>query len=528
MPNIREINNDKLGLTASERGVDAYTQSARRIVGIFGQVADDQRRTGNTIASAIEVGGKTAVDYLDHQEISHGMAQFAQLHLNLTKQWDDVLKGADPNDPAVAAKFRDSVVEPALEKFSEGFSTEKSQAWAESRTGALRDHFFTKTAADQSSLAMVATRENVRTLANTYSTSVAIDPSSTREVLKQARDDLNALVDTSPTLSAEHRAQVKGEIGQKISESIVKAGVTAAIAKNPDAGLALARDPELAPYLNGGEVNQFYGEAKRAAKADEVNARQLATLRAKDTSEKNSEAILEDIHGDNPTWTAQKILQLPADQLSYERRKDLVGAIEKRDKPNTAELTRATQAEAGRMIVDIHNGKLNNPDDVYKAVGEGKLDWPRAKEVLKELNDVKSPGGETLKQARADFMKQYGGVVNPYKPGDGRSEDGYKREYQLQQFSRQREAEMLASGKDPHTLYDPRSPDFLGNTPYARVTASADLLKRGSYDHPTVDEGKVKGPLEFGTEKDAMDAEKAGTLKKGSKVIIGGKRGTWQ
>ena len=474
MPEIKQINDGKLGLEPTERGIDAFAQAGRRIGVFYNQAAEDQRKTGTAIAGAIETGGKTAVDYLDHQQISAGMKNYSALDAQLTQAWDSTLKGADHNDPTVAAKFQEGTVEPALEKFQEGFMTENGQQWAEKRGEDLRVHFAKKTVADQSTLAMVAARENIRDMTNSYSTKVAIDPASLPDTLAQAQKDFSAFVDSSPTLTAEHRARLYDEIGPKINETIVKAGITAAIAKNPDAGLQMAQDPQFAKYLNGGEVNAFYTEAKRAAKADAVNARQLQEQQLKQTSEKNSEDILQDIHSGDPKITAQHILQLPADQLTYERRKDLVNAIEKRDHaPANA------QAEAGKLIMDIHAGKVRSEDEIVKALGDGKIDYPRYKEVRKEFEDLKAPGGETLKDARSSFLKQYDGVVNPSPPGVGRSEAGFKRSYQLQQYAVEQEEAMRAKGDDPRKLYDPRAPEFIGNSPYAKPTASADLLRRG-------------------------------------------------
>lgn len=529
MPNIKTINAPQLGLQDTDRGVDAYTQAGRRVGAFFNQQAEDTRREGAEIGQGIAAAGGAAVDFLDHAQISHGMAEFATLHLNLTKQWEDTLKGADPNDPTVGQKFREGAVEPALEKFTDAFYTEKGQAWAEERANTLRNHFNTKTIADQSTLAMVAAKENIRTMANTYSTSVAIDPSSLPAVLDQADKDLKSFVASSPTLTAEHRAQIMDDVGERIKEGITKAGITAAIAKNPDAGLRMAQDPAYAKYLNGGEVNQFYNEAKRAQKADILNAKQLKEQQLKENTEANSDKILEDIHSDQPKITASQILQMPNDQLNYARRKDLVGAIEKRD--NKVE---GAEANVGRMIASIHTpgAKPLTEDDVYSALGKGEIKYAGAKQVLKEIKDFTDPEGDTVKSRMTDFFKQYDNVVNPIGPLatgiNGRSEDGFKRVQQLHQYTYDQIEAAQAKGEDPRkTVLNPKSKDFIGYSPYASVTSSADLLRNTS-NPPTITKSAAGAPAEYKTEADAEAAEKAGTLKKGAKVIIGGKRGTWQ
>jgi len=59
----------------------------------------------------------------------------------------------DPNTPGVAEKWLAEKLEPMLDNFKQGFTTQKSQEWAEQFTSHLRNHFYTKTSADMASLA---------------------------------------------------------------------------------------------------------------------------------------------------------------------------------------------------------------------------------------------------------------------------------------------------------------------------------------------------------------------------------------
>lgn len=464
MPNIHELRTTDLGLTGNDRASDSRQQGSRVIGNYYNQAADDQRAVGRDLGEAIEVGGKAAVDYMDHTEISNGMARFAELQLNLTQQWDETLKGADPNDPAVAAGFRDSVVEPALEKFAGGFNTRKSQDWAMGRMASMKDHFWRKTAADQSTLAAVAVRDNIMTVANTYSTSAALDPASTKELLLQSRADLTALVESSPTLSAEHRARILEDQGQRIASQIVKAGIVSAINQNPDAGLKLARDPELAKYIDGAEVNQFHAQAKRNEKADAALARQLA----RDAREKQSDANLTDIlqrlyDPDVPMDqkpTAKQIAQLPADAMTPGDRITAFRILESETKPQAMAKTSAVEANiAYKGILDGTVGR----EEIAKLKIENKITKEDHGFLMAQLRDFPDGDGTPLGKKRAGFLKYIGRQIDESNPFTGKvDQTGGAHMWAFVQELDRLETKLKAEGKDPHSLYDPQSPDYMG------------------------------------------------------------------
>src|SRR5215475_11560099 len=213
MANIKQFETPALGLRPVETGVEARAATARRIGAFYNQQAaaieevgsfraSEIRSTGTAIGSALKIAGDAYVNQLDHEQISHGTATFAQLQDDLTQQWNTTAKSADPNDPSVAAKFRESVLEPALDNFTEAFSTEKGQRWAEAHVAALRQHMFQKTAGDMSTLAGIAVAQNAQTAAKSMTNTAIQDPSSVPFLLESTDHSIAGIVSSSPTLSA--------------------------------------------------------------------------------------------------------------------------------------------------------------------------------------------------------------------------------------------------------------------------------------------------------------------------------------
>src|SRR5690349_18231587 len=119
MPQIRQYEAPNLGLEPSETGVQAAASAGRLAGRFYNQAAAATERVGSltervgamkaaegeqfarNLAGGIRDAGSVAVQYAEHQEISHGAASFAQLNDVLTNAWNDTAKNADPNDPMV-------------------------------------------------------------------------------------------------------------------------------------------------------------------------------------------------------------------------------------------------------------------------------------------------------------------------------------------------------------------------------------------------------------------------------------------
>lgn len=296
MPNIRIFDTPSLGLNPSSLGTDATAGAARRVGSFYNQEAgatqelgQDTARLGSDVgnmyrslgkdaSSSLEVAGNEYVKYEDHKEISHGAAVSTDLFVNLEKQWNDTLKTADPNDPSVAAKFNETVLQPALDKFQNGdgtgqtFTTENSQKYAEGIVDKYRQHFATKTAADMSTMAGIAAKENATKTINGLSSAVYLDPSSLDTSIDVLKHSAGSIVDSSPTIDAETGAKVKAELNQKGIESLVKSAVSGMIEKNPGIDLD-AIQKKYGDYINGGELKMFQAAAQRQAKTDAAASR---------------------------------------------------------------------------------------------------------------------------------------------------------------------------------------------------------------------------------------------------------------
>ena len=402
----------------------------------------------------------------------------------LNQDWNDTAKNADPNDPSVAAKWREETLEPAMEQFASGFNTEKSQAWAQRFIDQYRDHANAKTTADMSSLAADAVHVNTVTTINKLSSAVYSDPSSVSFALDSLDHSVGGIVGSSPNLTPDVAARVKTDISLKGKEQIVKAAVAGAIA-NGGNWEKIANDPKFSGLINGAELQQFAKAAQTQQRADllqqkqlEVTQRQLDELNVKKASNKS---FTDNVQFDEATGR-------PIIDPKYG--KDAVDLPRKfPDAPNAADHARTnldwmeSQQKRGKEVIQNDPAVLNplldrafdpeNPltlKDLQKAqvdsirTGRGLDDSTFKK--LKDIIDDRSPQAKELATSRKDFFTDFAPTIDPGRDqatGAGASALGSQKLFAAKMEAIRQEQFLTSKGQDPHSLYDPKSPNFFGN-----------------------------------------------------------------
>lgn len=484
MANIREYSSPAEGLAPSDRGADAAANAARGIEGIYNRAAsnfdevaalknDEGRRVASTVADGLEV----AKDYEDHREISHGAAQYATVFANLDQQWNQISAKADPNDPAVAAKFRETVLEPALEQFQSGFSTEASQKWADSASESMRNHFMTKTSADMSTMAGNAVRQNISTLTNQLSNAAINDPTSVKTSLAVLEHSIGAMVDSSPNLRGADAQAIKSDILQTAQTAVVKAAAIGAISINPEAGLKQYSSPEYSKYISGAELKTLEQQAKTvqsAMRTDAVRQAALQKQQAQDASDQREGAYIAKLHSDDPNVSGQVTAKAISTDftLTREARERMIGIVERETKPEAA--AKVSNTTAADLISRIRApvGDPNRIDDlnpVYEAFEKGQLNKADLKFVRDEFTNIRTPEGEAMGRRQAEFIDSVKPLIDKSNPLMGKiDQSGHQQIYNFTIDLQRRVAEFRKAGKDPRSLMDPQSPDYMG-TPAALI-----------------------------------------------------------
>lgn len=471
MANIRELSaGTDLGLRPDDRAASSTANAGRRIAALYTTAAEANADTGRRLAGAITDVGGVVVKAMESREISAGAAESAKTLAGLDALWNKTAKDADPNDPSTAAKFREEVVEPTLEKLKGGFFTEGGQRFGEATVERFRNHFNSKTTADMATLAGVAARKNVETLTNQLSNAAINDPTSLKTSLDLVEHSVGAMVDSNPNLGGVDAARIKMELGTDAQKQIVKAAAIGAINANPEEGLKKFSSPEFSKYISGAELKSLEQQAKtvqRAERADDAYRRTIEKQAKQDASDGREGEYLQKIYSGDPKQQATVSAKAIANDfaLTREARERMISLVNRETKPETN--SRISQQTFVGLLREMRDPSAD-PDKVMEKAWDARLRDPGQPDSLterdfnqfrQEMVARKTPEGAALEKDRAQFFKQYAGAIA------GRTYDpvlGSPKLYAAEADARRVEADLRKKGLDPHLAYDPNSEYFMG------------------------------------------------------------------
>lgn len=478
--NIREYDSNAT-LTASDRGPEALERGGRRVGSLYSEAAQSQTAEGRAIGSGIAEAGQAVSKYQDAQDISHGAVGFSGLFAAGVQDWNAMAKEAaekNPYDPTVAQKFINEKLDPALEKFKSGFTTVAGQKWAEERINALRTHFTEKTIADMSDIAGHAARVGQIQTENTLSSAAASD--ATPKGIQFALDTLKTSVEgvaKSSNMTATDAAKFTEERLQAGSEKIVKAGVQAAIWKDPASADAITKDPRFMPYIDATEINQFRHMVDSAKKSDAANARLMAKQDQQDTSDKTSTQVLDNLRDpavpSDQKITAKQIIELGPGGRGMLTKSNMEDMLRWHDKVASDGFVENATIGGLDILGKIRSGEVTEKSQVFAELGK-TIDQHGADRAIKELEDRGDPLLKSIAISRAKFMQDRESQINPKDPTTlSTLPQNVGRMDSLEALAIQRESTM--SPKDRWKLYDPREKEYLGNSLEARPVSPYEL-----------------------------------------------------
>jgi hypothetical protein len=168
---------------------------------------------------------------------------------------------------------------------------------------------------------------------------------------------------------------------------------------------------------------------------------------------------------DNPSAvSAKQALNDP--KLTRRDREHVVGIIERFQEPDPpAEVSaRTLQGLVGQINAPTGDPqRLISPDQIYQDYKRGKLTWSDFQHARQEFIDARTPDGEKLGQQKTEFIKSVKPLIDKSNPLMGRvDQEGGMNMYRLQWNVDQKIDQYRREGKNPHDLFDPSKPDFVG------------------------------------------------------------------
>lgn len=262
-----------------------------------------------------------------------------------------------------------------------------------------------------------------------------------------------------------------------------------------------AKGDPLQARANVAAVKELY-VAAQANYVEQERAQRVAKQQRETASDTEEDRVMADLYSPNPKMTVQQIMRdTPDNPLLPAARIRMVAVA---NAANKAKPTEAVSRETTNRMLDRMRrpegdpSKLTDPN-VFTDELIGKNITRSDYEFLKkQWADARTPTGEKLNTAQADFIKRMTSSITKSNPLMGEQHpDGDKMLYDFNYFVSHKMDEYRKAGKDPFDLLDPAKPEYLGNpktmAPFQRTMQESMTVMTKMYGSPvsSIDDAKV-------------------------------------
>lgn len=271
------------------------------------------------------------------------------------------------------------------------------------------------------------------------------------------------------TISAEEAKLSLKKIDESVGAAKFAYEVTQTL-KDPDGGVNAAmdkvddvlKDASLSPTQR--MINHLHGLATiKEFGTEQTRSVTMARQKQRSTDEMIENAIVADSAkpAAERQITENDVKTNP--QMSPESKMKMLGYLKREGLPEP--LTRVSQATTMSLLGQIRAtdaSRLQDNGAIYKAYTDGKLDRADFNFLNKEFNDLRTPAGDLLGKDRTTFFNRFAPTIDSALSGGTHSALGSQKMYEAEMMARHMEDDLRKAGKDPHSVYDPSSPNYFG------------------------------------------------------------------
>ena len=427
------------------------------------------RQEGQSLGGAISsVGGEIGRQIDDHnasQAIGHGAAVYSSLYGDLTNQWNQLAAKSDPNDTSIAQGFKETVLEPSLQKFQQGFEgqPQKAQDWAQNQVDSMRQHFFEKTSADMSTRAAAAVGQNLNDMGRNFSITAGNDPTTLSHISDTVNDSVQSLIQASPYISAEDAAKIKSEVVPKMMKTVASSAFYGMAQSNPDAAIAALHKGDFDNYLDKeGQIRAeaFAREQKSQQYEDQQRARTLQEQQTKEVQAKTEDSYISSIISGkgivaakvaaDPNLTAEQRIRIS--DFQHEHTRQIQENVD--NSPHPLEFRK----QLNQMFATAQNAPNNlNIQPVRDAFTAGNLNYHEETELEGRFNALDKPMERNF-QSQMSHVER---AVSSSVQFTGQPDKAAAAVNQIETQAHQTLDQWRQQGKDVTPLLDPASRDYL-------------------------------------------------------------------
>lgn len=445
MPRIREYNvrSDVAGPVGGRRA------SAQDFgAGVMGGFAD--------VDQAVARASAVIQQRQEQLEVTDLHAKAAELQAQADMDLHTELNKANPSDRSFVERYKERLDE-TLSKFYEGATTPAGRNYATRAGAVLRGRLVEKAFAGQAAAAAGKAKADWQTARNRFANVLTNDPSAFSAIMQLHNEGIEGLVASG--LLPRVKAQ---ELKQQGEADLAEATVRGWINTDPAHAAERLKSGAYADYLTGDQQRQLTGEAGVA-----MNAMRVEDERRKKAEKEAQEAAQMERQNEflaklqSNKLSVKEVLASDLKPFGPGSKEQFIGMIKQAAKERGSAKT--DPALFRNLFAGIHDNKITNENDLNQYVVQGRLSMEDLMRLRGEIQGRRTSEGRLESDLQKGFFdmakKQITGSSELTGIADPKGDELYYQfqVYVLREYKKQRDA-----GKDPVSLLDPGSPDYLG------------------------------------------------------------------
>lgn len=422
--------------------------------------ADFGGSAGVMMGEAERQAGAQIYDVAQQQEVSQVRAQLAQKRAQWTVELQNRANSPDGNSPDFADRFNADFDNDIARMGDHYYTPAGRRAFAEG-TAELTSAMGERAGAFQAQAAGARATSDFKATVAANGTALVNDPSQLNSVMRDTINQFNDPDGPFKNVPAEKR----GELLEYAQREVSKAAAMGAIRIDPQQALDDMRDGKYSAHLKPEDLNALEGHALVGIRAQEMEQYRRDRLEEKAkaaASQAAENSIIKDVFSDNPKMTAQDIAN--NDALLPQAKLTMLAFQERSTRPDPlAQISHDTTMRMFDQITlpDGDPRKMVDNTQINKEFIAGHLKKDAYNWLSGLIAQAKTPEGDSLVKRQTEFMKNYGAQLDKSTmlnlDGEGKA-----RLYNFSYYVNQQVEQAKKDGKNPHDLFDPSKPEFLG------------------------------------------------------------------
>jgi hypothetical protein len=377
------------------------------------KIGDLDKQAGASYRQAGDVLGRTVDEHEYMDEVSKGAPTIAALHNNALSDWNKMASqpGAGDNK-TLQQDFLDKNLEPQLQQFQNGFSTERGQMWALNQADETRKTFFEKTSADVMNMKAEARMQDLVTARNQWGAVIQKDPTHADAAIASFTSSMEAMkasMATSPEEAAKFDKTIKEQ-----TDELAKEQVKALFDQNnPKAALAAldAHTNNIAPEWQS-ELRKYGQTAARQNQEDVMRGMEIQRMQ----KAKQDDAIKVQMLDKAESGISLSNKEIRDSNLSYDGKSEMYARKKAEDSQGNVDQDVSTKTKNDimeRMNLPASDPKaITSISAVNKAVIQHHMTPADAKEIEPLFKDSLT---DDQKSVRLQSMKTLSKAIMPYQ-----------------------------------------------------------------------------------------------------------------